>query len=57
MTYSDMRDKLADDLYLSGEQISETYAKDWSEAVPHLPEVVLRPRTIEELSKIIQSLI
>ena len=53
MTYSDMRDKLADDLYLSGEQISETYAKDWSEAVPHLPEVVLRPRTIEELSEIV----
>ena len=39
-----------DDLVLKGADVSESYAKDWSESVAHLPEAVLRPRTIEDLS-------
>ena len=38
------------DLVLKGDEVSEAYAKDWSESVAHLPEAVLRPRTVEDLS-------
>ena len=53
MAYDDMRDELASALYLSGDQVPELYAKDWSEAAPHLPEVVLRPRNVQDLSDIL----
>lgn len=53
MTYDDMRDKLAPDLFLSDSQVDERYAKDWSEAVAHMPEVVLRPRTLDDLSSML----
>lgn len=54
MTYGDIRDKLAGDLYLSGDAVQDKYAKDWSEAVAHLPEVVLRPRTIDDLAEMLR---
>lgn len=41
------------DLVLKGEDVSQAYAKDWSESVAHLPIAVLRPRTIEDLSLIL----
>ncbi|MGC6517638.1 MAG: FAD-binding oxidoreductase [Candidatus Puniceispirillaceae bacterium] len=53
MGFDDMRDHLSSDLYLCADDVSEAYAKDWSEAAAHLPEVVLRPRTIDELSAIL----
>ena len=51
MSFGDMRDNLDSALYLSGEEVQDSYAQDWSEAAAHLPEVVLRPRTIDDLSK------
>ena len=54
MAYNDMRDALAPDLYLTGDKVHEAYAKDWSEAAAHLPEVVLRPRTVEDLSSVLE---
>ena len=53
MTYGDMRDSLSDDLYLSHHDVEARYASDWSEAPAHLPEVVLRPRTIDDLSSML----
>lgn len=49
MTSTDLKSQLSDDLFLSGDDVHEAYAKDWSESIPHLPEVVLRPRTIDDL--------
>ncbi len=54
MSYGDIRDKLADDLYLSGAAVQDKYAKDWSEAAAHMPEVVLRPRTLDDLSQMLR---
>ena len=54
MPFGDMRDSLDKDVFVSGEQVQARYANDWSEAPAHLPEVVLRPRTIEELSQIMR---
>ena len=54
MPFGDMRDSLDKDVFVSGEQVQVRYANDWSEAPAHLPEVVLRPRTIEELSQIMR---
>jgi len=51
MSFGDMRDNLDSALYLSGSEVQDSYAQDWSEAAAHLPEVVLRPRTIDDLSK------
>ena len=51
MSFGDMRDNLDSALYLSGAEVQDSYAQDWSEAAAHLPEVVLRPRTIDDLSK------
>ena len=53
MPYGDMRDKLDGALFLSGNEVHDSYAKDWSEATAHLPEVVLRPRTIDDLSQML----
>ena len=50
MSFGDMRDNLDSALYLSGADVQDRYAQDWSEAAAHLPEVVLRPRTIDDLS-------
>lgn len=50
MSFDDMRDNLDSALYLSGAEVQDSYAQDWSEATAHLPEVVLRPRTIDDLS-------
>ena len=49
MTSTDLKSQLSDDLFLSGDDVHEAYAKDWSESIPHLPEVVLRPRTTDDL--------
>ena len=54
MPFGDMRDSLDKDVFVSGEQVQARYSNDWSEAPAHLPEVVLRPRTIEELSQIMR---
>ena len=54
MAYGDMRDNLDQDLYLCGAEVGALYAKDWSESKAHLPEVVLRPRTIDDLSCILR---
>ena len=54
MPFGDIRDSLDKDVFVSGEQVQARYANDWSEAPAHLPEVVLRPRTISELSTIMR---
>ena len=43
-----------DDLVLQGAEIGEAYAKDWSEALPQNPMAVLRPRTTEDVSAMLQ---
>lgn len=53
MPFNDIRDGLDSALYLMGDAVQQSYASDWSEAAPHLPQVVLRPRTIDELSHIL----
>ena len=50
MAFGDMRDKLHTDLFVSDDEVEARYAADWSEAPAHLPEVVLRPRTIDDLA-------
>ena len=54
MAYDDMRDALASELVLSGQDVHDAYAKDWSEAPAHLPEVVLRPQTVEDVSDMLR---
>ena len=49
----DMRHHLDEAIILSGDEVQDAYAKDWSEAAAHLPEIVLRPRTIDEISQIL----
>ena len=50
MVFGDMRDNLDTDLFVSDDEVEVRYAADWSEAPAHLPEVVLRPRTIDDLA-------
>lgn len=45
---------LSADLYLSGAEVSERYASDWSGSQPQLPPVVLRPRSTEDVSMMLR---
>ena len=42
------------ELYLSGSNIGERYAVDWSGEHPCKPPVVFRPRTVSDVSRILQ---
>ncbi len=46
--------ELSDDLYLTGTDISERYASDWSGSEPQLPPVVLRPRSTADVSTMLR---
>lgn len=41
---------LCPELFISGEDVGERYAVDWSAEHAHSPDVVLRPRTTEDVS-------
>ena len=46
---------LAPDLYVSGIDVSERYAVDWSAENAHSPEVVLKPRNTDDVSAMLRA--
>ena len=46
--------RLSADLYLTGGEVGERHAVDWSGAAPHKPEVVLRPRSTEDVAAMLR---
>jgi len=47
-------DQLSPDLYIAHGDVEARYASDWSRSNPCLPEVVLRPRTVEDVSTLLR---
>ena len=50
----DILKQLDPNIYLRDDDIGAAYAADWSHMPAHLPEVVLRPRNVEEVSQIMR---
>ena len=50
---SPILDSLAAELYLVGDAVSDRYAVDWSAESPSIPEVVLLPRTTDDVSSML----
>ena len=46
--------ELGESIILTGDDVEQRYAVDWSRENPHLPEVVLRPRSTQEVSTILK---
>src|ERR1700683_1093560 len=49
-TVPSILDQLSPDLYIAGDDVDARYSSDWSGKNPCLPAVVLRPRTVEDVS-------
>jgi FAD/FMN-containing dehydrogenase len=49
-TVPSILDRLSPDLYIAGDDVDARYSSDWSGKNPCLPAVVLRPRTVEDVS-------
>ena len=53
MSIKSLIDRIDSDIVLSGPDVSELYAKDWSEEVPCKPDVVIQPRNTEDISHVL----
>jgi len=53
-TAESILNQLSHSLYLAGDSVDARYSSDWSRSKPCRPEVVLRPRTVEDVSTMLR---